>query len=87
MILDKHLTDFTGTQCNKIGATYKALINALLQIKCVEDAEGVCELLKKSPPQPVSCQASGSASDSPPPASKPAPKHSTPSPAVSTTGK
>ena len=31
-------------------ATYKALISALLQIKCVEDAEGVCELLKNSPP-------------------------------------
>ena len=31
-------------------ATYRALIRALLQIKCVEDAEGVCELLKNSPP-------------------------------------
>lgn len=25
MILDKHMTDFSGTRCNKIGTTYKAL--------------------------------------------------------------
>ena len=29
-------------------ATYKALISALLEIKCQDDAEGVCEVLKKS---------------------------------------
>ena len=29
-------------------ATYKALISALLRIKCRDDAEGVCKLLKKS---------------------------------------
>jgi hypothetical protein len=29
-------------------ATYKILISALLEIKCRDDAEGVCRLLKKS---------------------------------------
>ena len=29
-------------------ATYKALISALLEIKCRDDAEGVCEVLKQS---------------------------------------
>ena len=66
------------------GATYRALISALLQIKCVEDAEGVCELLKNSPPS-NQCP-DQSLPDSPPPASFPAPKHSAPSSAVSTTG-
>ena len=27
-------------------ATYKSLIHALLEVKCTEDAEGVCKLLK-----------------------------------------
>lgn len=30
-------------------ATYKCLISALLEIECVEDAEGVCKMLKNSP--------------------------------------
>jgi hypothetical protein len=30
------------------GATYKQLINALLKIKCVQDAEKICQLLKES---------------------------------------
>lgn len=25
LVVDKHKTDFTGTKCNKIGATFKAL--------------------------------------------------------------
>ena len=29
-------------------ATYKALISALLEIRCRDDAEGVCEVLKQS---------------------------------------
>lgn len=29
-------------------ATYKQLITALLKIKCTQDAEGVCEVLKES---------------------------------------
>ena len=60
------------------GATYRALISALLKIKCVEDAEGVCELLKNSPPSKL-CHAQ-SHSDSSPPALIPARQ------AVSTTG-
>ena len=31
------------------GATYKALICALLKIYCTEDAESVCKLLQKKP--------------------------------------
>ena len=31
-------------------ATYKKLIDALLKVECRNDAEGVCELLKTSPP-------------------------------------
>ena len=30
------------------GATYKQLITALLKIKCRQDAEKLCEMLKKS---------------------------------------
>ena len=33
-------------------ATYEKLISALLEIKCKEDAEGVCRLLQNSSPSP-----------------------------------
>ena len=26
LVVDKHMTDFTGTSCNKIGATHKAFL-------------------------------------------------------------
>ena len=25
MVIDKHITDFTGTKCNKVGSTYRSL--------------------------------------------------------------
>ena len=43
------------------GATYKVLITALLKIKCVEDAEKVCEILKDS----IGLQTASAASGSP----------------------
>ena len=42
------------------GATYKVLIAALLKIKCVEDAEKVCEILKDSFGLQTASAASGS---------------------------
>ena len=45
-------------------ATYKCLISALLRMKCREEAEGVCRLLKKHDISSLSCGNSQTAADS-----------------------
>ena len=48
-------------------ATYKALITALLDIDCREDAEGVCRFLKKTKIQPLPQHVQSMYNDSRPP--------------------
>ena len=47
------------------GATYKVLIKVLLEIECRSDAEGVCEVLKKSKQAALSLDTSSTAATKP----------------------